>query len=171
VGASTTCTATYTSTQADVDSGTLTNSATATAAPPANDGPDPVSPSSTIGILAPPTPAITMAQTADTTDIAKAGQEIIYSFLVTNTGNVTLTDPTVTDTDFSGTGTLSAIACPTIALGQGIFERAPVPVNLLSCMRRGVAELIDSHDDQGRIGRVLLVRVLQDGFIEAISVR
>ncbi|MGG1909563.1 hypothetical protein AB1285_21630, partial [Microbacterium sp. NRRL B-14842] len=40
------------------------------------------------------------------------GQEVTYSFVVTNSGNVTLTDVVVNEGAFSGTGTLSAIDCP-----------------------------------------------------------
>ncbi len=116
-GASTTCTATYTLTQADVDRGTTTNAATATGTPPS--GTPPVSPPSTVTIPAAPAPAITVVKSSDRTGITSAGQTIGYSFLVTNTGNVTLTGVTVDDTDFTGTGVLSAIACPATTLVPG----------------------------------------------------
>jgi uncharacterized repeat protein (TIGR01451 family) len=106
-----TCTATYTATQADVDAGTLTNTATAQGTPPGSTIPVPSNPS-TSTVTIPATPAITVKKTADVT-AAAVGEKITYSFLVTNTGNVTETDPTVTDSNFSGTGTLSAITCPT----------------------------------------------------------
>ena len=51
-------------------------------------------------------------KTATPTTITAAGQLISYSFLVTNTGTVTLTDPVVNETAFSGTGTAPAVACP-----------------------------------------------------------
>lgn len=35
-----------------------------------------------------------------------------YSFLVTNTGNTTLTDPVVEERTFTGHGTLSPVTCP-----------------------------------------------------------
>jgi uncharacterized repeat protein (TIGR01451 family) len=106
-----TCTATYTVTQADVDAGSITNTATATGTPPT--GPPPVSPPSRVTVPAPPAPAVTVVKTANTTAITTVGQEITYSFLVTNTGNVTLTDATVTEGTFTGSGTLSAPVCPT----------------------------------------------------------
>lgn len=109
-----TCTATYTVTQADVDAGSISNTATGTGTPPAGFPVPPVSPPSTVVVPAPPAPAITVVKTAD--EAAQAdlvvGQKITYSFLVTNTGNVTLRDVTVNEGNFSGAGELSDVTCP-----------------------------------------------------------
>lgn len=112
------CEATYTVTQADVDAGTLTNTATAGGTPPGDLDPITSEPSSaTVQITQ--SPALSVHKTADV-EAAEVGQSVTYSFLVTNTGNVTITDLAVNDTDFSGTGELSAIACPAdIALAPG----------------------------------------------------
>lgn len=122
-GDSLTCTASYTLTQADVDSGELSNTATATGTPP-GDTPPPTSDPSTVEIPNVPAPGIEVVKTSDTEELSEVGQEITYSFAVTNTGNVTLTDVEVDDTDFSGTGELSAIACPeeaaSLAPGQSV---------------------------------------------------
>ncbi|EYT56963.1 membrane protein, partial [Microbacterium sp. UCD-TDU] len=109
-GADVTCTASYVVTQADVDSGGVSNTATATGTPPS--GEPPVSPPSTIEVPAEPAPALTVVKSADTTEISSAGQTIEYSFLVTNTGNVTLTDVSVDETAFTGTGTAPVVTCP-----------------------------------------------------------
>ncbi|WP_442922317.1 DUF7507 domain-containing protein, partial [Microbacterium sp. Root1433D1] len=109
-GADVTCTASYVVTQADVDSGGVSNTATATGTPPS--GEPPVSPPSTIEVPAEPAPALTVVKSADTTEISSAGQTIGYSFLVTNTGNVTLTDVSVDETAFTGTGTAPVVTCP-----------------------------------------------------------
>jgi uncharacterized repeat protein (TIGR01451 family) len=110
VGEATTCTATYTTTQADIDAGSLLNTATVSGVAPG--GEVVVSDPSTVTIAAPPAAAITIVKTADRTMVVRAGEEITYSFLVTNAGNVTLTGATVTETAFSGTGTSPAIVCP-----------------------------------------------------------
>ncbi|MEV0893846.1 hypothetical protein [Promicromonospora sp. NPDC050262] len=110
-GDSLTCTATYVITQADVDAGEVTNTATATGTPP-GDAPPPESPPSTVEIPSTPEPGIEVVKSSDTEEISEVGQEITYSFAVTNTGNVTLTDIEVDDSDFSGSGELSAIDCP-----------------------------------------------------------
>jgi uncharacterized repeat protein (TIGR01451 family) len=109
-GAQITCTATYTVTQADIDAGSITNDATATGTPPT--GPPTTSPPSTVVIPEPPAPALTVTKTANTTNLVAAGQDITYSFLITNTGNVTLTNAHPTEGAFTGTGTLSAPTCP-----------------------------------------------------------
>ncbi len=111
-GASETCTATYTTTQADVDVGHLTNSATATADPPT--GP-PVSAGDTLTVDAVQTPTISITKTASIPTFSAPGAETTYSYQVTNTGNVTLNPVTVTD-PMSG---LSAIACPFTQLAPG----------------------------------------------------
>ncbi|WP_369185288.1 LPXTG cell wall anchor domain-containing protein [Streptomyces sp. Y1] len=112
-GANVTCTATYTVTQADVDAGKLTNAATATGTPPT--GKPPVSPPSETEVPSPPNPAITVVKTAKEKSYAKAGDVVHYDFVVTNTGNVTLTKVTVTETHFSGTGTKPTLTCPDAA--------------------------------------------------------
>jgi len=114
-GAQETCTATYTLTQADVDAGSVTNSATATGTPPDPTQPTPVSPPSDVTIPGNPAPALTVDKTADPATAGAAGDVITYSFLVTNTGNVTMSDVTVDEGAFTGTGTMSPVSCPAAA--------------------------------------------------------
>jgi hypothetical protein len=121
-GANETCTATYTLTQADVDSGSVTNSATAGGTPPENGGTPPTSPPSEVTVPIPDNPAITVAKTASASKATEAGQKITYSFKVTNTGNVTLRNVTVNEGDFSGTGELSDVVCPEPTLASGAAE-------------------------------------------------
>jgi uncharacterized repeat protein (TIGR01451 family) len=112
--ATVTCTATYTVTQGDVDAGSISNTATGTGTPPTGFPVPPVSPPSKVVVPAPPAPAITVVKTADEAAQASlvVGQKITYSFLVTNTGNVTLKDVTVNEGNFSGAGELSDVTCP-----------------------------------------------------------
>jgi hypothetical protein len=116
-----TCTADYTLTQADVDAGSITNSATVAGDPPR--GTRKVSPPSKVTIPAPPAPAITLVKTADITKITAVGQTITYSFLVTNTGNVTLTDVGVVEGAFTGTGALTTPKCPSAAASMAPGEQ------------------------------------------------
>ena len=97
-GASTICTAAYTVTQADVDAGTVVNTATAhgTASP----GNAPVSSNQAAYTLtAGPAPAVTLVKSGAlaTGAAGKAGDLVNYTFTATNSGNVTLTDVVITD--------------------------------------------------------------------------
>ncbi|WP_309103001.1 LPXTG cell wall anchor domain-containing protein [Microbacterium sp.] len=105
------CEATYTTTQADVDAGTLTNSATVRGTPPVGDPLPPV-PSEPIVVPIAPEPALALVKTADAAKVTHAGQIVTYSFTVTNTGNVTITDAEIVEGSFDGTGTLSEVSCP-----------------------------------------------------------
>jgi uncharacterized repeat protein (TIGR01451 family) len=109
-GASMTCTATYVTTQADVDRGSLPNTATATGHPPS--GPD-VTAMSSVTIPAKQSPAITLTKSALTRSFAQAGTTITYAYVVTNTGNVTLNPVSLTDSR------LGTITCPQTALAPG----------------------------------------------------
>ncbi len=111
-GAQTTCTKVYTITQADVDFGSVPNTATATATPPVGVTPPPSASDSTSTPLT-PGPAITLDKQAGTPSGTTAGSTIAYTFLVTNTGNVTLNPVTVTDNK------VGTVTCPAGALAPG----------------------------------------------------
>jgi trimeric autotransporter adhesin len=90
-----TATATYTTTQADIDAGQILNTATATGKDP--DG-DPVYDTDDETIDGPERlPAITLVKSADPITYVSAGDVITYTFTVTNSGNVTLTDVVIDD--------------------------------------------------------------------------
>ena len=110
-GAATTCTGSYLLTQADVDAGHLANTATATGTPPSGL----TSPTATDSTDTPVTsgPAISLDKTAAAPSGNTAGSTVAYSFLVTNTGNVTLTGVGVTDP------LVGAISCPVTTLAAG----------------------------------------------------
>ncbi|WP_339614603.1 ice-binding family protein [uncultured Winogradskyella sp.] len=93
---------TYTITQADMDTGRVTNSALATAKDPegnditdisgtTNENNDP-----TVTTLT-KTPVIALMKIASVSGTGSLGDEITYNFRVENTGNTTLTNVTVTD--------------------------------------------------------------------------
>jgi uncharacterized repeat protein (TIGR01451 family) len=116
-GASETCTATYRTTAADLDAGSVHNTATAHGDPPT--GPHITSPPSSATITAVHAPAITVVKSASPTSFSAAGQTIHYRFDVTNSGNVTLSHVKVHDTDLPG---LSAITCPHHTLAAGASQ-------------------------------------------------
>jgi uncharacterized repeat protein (TIGR01451 family) len=108
--AAVTCTATYTVTQADIDSGALTNTATATGTPPAGKAPISAPDDAIVDFFA--AASVTVLKTATPSVIVSAGENVSYSFVVMNTGNVTLSDAVITETAFSGTGPVPVASCP-----------------------------------------------------------
>ncbi|KXF75793.1 hypothetical protein ATN84_17660 [Paramesorhizobium deserti] len=100
-GASATFTATYTPTQAEIDAGSVSNTATGTGTPP--DGGDPIeSPPDTVVVPPDQTPGLTIDKTGTLNDLdgdglLDPGETITYAFRVANTGAVTLTNVTVND--------------------------------------------------------------------------
>ena len=102
-GDSETFTASYTITLADLNAGKVDNTATATGTPPA--GPA-VSDTDSETITAEQSPAIRIVKTADPKTYSEAGDVITYTFEVTNTGNVTLSNVSVSD-PLPGLGTIS----------------------------------------------------------------
>ena len=79
-------------TQADADAAGFTNTATVTGTPPA--GLTPPTDSDSAESPVDPVPELTLVKSADP---VTEGDEIVYTFAVTNSGNVTLTDVTVSD--------------------------------------------------------------------------
>jgi len=109
--------ATYTVTQADIDAATdLTNTATADGTP-AGGTLTPVTDDETVTVEA-ADPMLSLVKSAsDTTDVAE-GDVITYSYVVENTGNVTMTAVSISDAH-SGTGTLSAPTPASVDLDPG----------------------------------------------------
>jgi len=115
------CTGTYTVQQGDIDkpNGTTALSDTATVNGKDSNG-NRVSDNDTMTVPVVQNPSLTVTKSANPTSVTGAGQTINYSALVKNTGNVTLTNVTVADTDFTGTGT-----APTLSCGTGTITLAP----------------------------------------------
>src|SRR4051794_30211857 len=116
-GASTTCTGTYTVTQADVDAGTIKNSAVASGADIVGGSVASSTSSATVTITR--APALTLRKTAAPTAVATAGQSISYSFVVTNSGNVTVHGIAISDAFASPAGPVPTITCPATTLAPG----------------------------------------------------
>ncbi|WP_191090010.1 DUF7507 domain-containing protein [Nesterenkonia ebinurensis] len=95
-GESVTATASYTLTQADVDAGEVENLASTTGNPPTG---DPVEDEDEHEQPIPQNPAIDLVKTGELTEgpDSIAGDPVVYTFVVTNTGNVTLTDVGISD--------------------------------------------------------------------------
>jgi uncharacterized repeat protein (TIGR01451 family) len=121
-------TATYTIKQSDVDAGSVKNIATATAKSPNNATITAASTQSVVNTAA-ANPQTTFTKSGSTPATGKAGDVITYTFTLTNSGNVTLTNATINDpligaanlTNVTGgTGTLASLAP-----GQNVIVTAP----------------------------------------------
>jgi uncharacterized repeat protein (TIGR01451 family) len=132
-----TCTATYTVTQDDVDAGSVTNRADVTATPP-NGAPSLLVESNEVTVDIPASPALSIVKTADV-QAAAVGEKITYRFTVTNTGNVTITDPQVSDTGFTGTGSAPNPVCPV-----GPIELDPAQVETCTAIYTVTQEDVDA---------------------------
>ena len=118
-GGSFTFTGSYTPTQADIDAGSVTNTATATGTTPS--GTPVTSPPDTAIVPPDQASSLTIDKTGTLNDLdgdglLDLGETISYSFLVTNTGSVTLTNVTVNDPLLQNAG---------VALDQGPQTLAP----------------------------------------------
>jgi len=107
-GASGSCTATYTVTQAGLDASRITNSAQASALLPDNTGLD--SPVAAASSVAQQLAALSLVKSVDVAGFDAVGDVLTYTLDVTNAGNVTLTGVTVSD-PAPGNGTY-ALDCP-----------------------------------------------------------
>ncbi len=106
------CTGSYTLTQVDIDAGTVHNKATADS--------DQTAPVDAVANIAlPAAPALTIDKTVTPATYAKVGDVLGYSYVVTNTGNVTLTSP-ITVTDDKTATTCPALPGGALAPGESI---------------------------------------------------
>lgn len=103
--ASLTCSASDTITQLDIDAGALTNAATAT------DGTT-LSAQVSETVTATQTPGLSLAKTALASSFAAVGDTLNYEYVITNSGNTTLTNVlTITD------DRIAAVSCPSLPAG------------------------------------------------------
>ena len=110
-GAAVNCTATYTVTQADLDAGSVNDTATAHAVSPTGTI---SSPQRSASVPVAQVSSIDLVKSADPSGVADytEGQQVTYSFVVTNTGNTTVTNVSISEDAFTGSGSLSAVTCP-----------------------------------------------------------
>ncbi|PPG78041.1 cell wall anchor protein [Rathayibacter sp. AY1D7] len=131
--ASTICTGSHTVTAAEAVAGSLVNTATASATRTATGETTTTVTSKTATVTAPiatPAPALTLTKTALLTDTngnaqADAGEQIRYSFLALNSGNVTLQTVTVADPKVTGITPASTQLAPG---ASATFTSAPYTV-------------------------------------------
>ena len=114
-GASETCTGSYTVTQADVDTGSVTNTATASGTDPQSN--TVTSGSSSVTVLASnATSSMTLDKSTTADGYGAAGDTLDYFYLVTNTGTTTLSGVGVSD------NLIASVSCPESSLAPAASE-------------------------------------------------
>src|SRR5690606_5421782 len=106
-GASETFTDTYTISQDDMNAGSVENTATALGSAPDNST---VSATARETVAGGQKPGLTLTKTASPTTFSSAGQQITYTIEVENTGNVAMTNISVTDPLTGMTETVASLA-------------------------------------------------------------
>ncbi len=138
--ASTTCTSTYVTSQADVDNGGVTNVASGSGLDPNG---DPVtSPTATETVEAVQSPALTLAKAGLPVSFAAAGVSITYTYTITNSGNVTVDGPfTVADdkttVDCSGAALVLAPTASTTCTSTYVTSQADVDAGFVTNVASG----------------------------------
>ncbi len=134
----------YTLTQTDIETGSRANTATATGKDPGNND---VTDSDTKTITLTQTPALTIVKSVTETSYANAGDVLHYSYLVTNSGNVTLDGPFSVTDDQSIDETCPATA--TLAPGANITCTATYTVGAGDMSSGSVTNVASAHGSFG----------------------
>lgn len=109
-GASMNCTATYVTTAGDVESRSVTNTATANGTP-ASGTLTPATATATVTLAG--NPSWTLTKSANPTTYSAVGQTIAYTYVLTNTGNSDIASISLTDNKVAG------VSCPSTTLATG----------------------------------------------------
>jgi uncharacterized repeat protein (TIGR01451 family) len=116
-----TCTTTHVVTQADLDAGTIRNMVNVTATTPTNSA---VNGSAPASVAAAQTKAITLSNLPSTASYTAVGTPVAFTLTLTNTGNVTLRDVTLTDPSTTIGNCTPALAVTSLAPRQTVVCEA-----------------------------------------------
>jgi uncharacterized repeat protein (TIGR01451 family) len=139
------CSATYTVTQADVDAGSIVNSATVSGLDPAD---NPVTATDGVTVTADQVESLTFTKTASPSGAVNVGDVITYTMTATNDGTVTVVNATITD-PMAG---ISALSCTpaqgaTLAPGDSMTCTATYTVTATDAARGSIANTATVHGD------------------------
>ncbi|MEV6124619.1 hypothetical protein AB0M23_29615, partial [Streptomyces sp. NPDC052077] len=153
-GATLTCTALYTITQADADAGSVTNTATATGTPPS--GETPVSPPSEVTVPSDGRARLTLTKTADVTDTDRdgttgTGDRIEWKLLAANQGTLTVTDIKISDP------TAGEVTCPATSLAPGETMECTTKPHTITADEAATGKVTNTATASGRAGTTPVV--------------
>ena len=140
-GATLLCTGEDSVSQADIDAGQITNIATA------NSGATSSTPQNAT-VMGTQSPALSVEKTATTANFSVPGDIVSYSYVLTNTGNLTLTEPLTISDD-----KIASVSCPS---NQGL-----APTETLICSADYVATQADL--DAGSVTNIASASTVIDG--------
>ena len=113
-------TGSYTVTQADLNNGSINDSATSSGTNPPSIGGTTTSQPSTATVGVTQSPKLTIVKSTTTISVSKVGDTVAYTYVVSNGGNVTLTGVSVTDLPVSPAGALtSGPTCQSLTTPSG----------------------------------------------------
>jgi len=148
VGESTSCTATYTATQSDIDRGSIVSTVVASGTPAG--GARVTSAQASVEITSQQSASLAIVANASRLTAAKVGSKVAYNYVVTNTGNVTLSRALVVETAFARSSRLPVTNCFTAS------DEDLAPSEKVACTATYV--LTQSDIDRGEITAEFVAR-------------
>ncbi|MCH7400196.1 gliding motility-associated C-terminal domain-containing protein, partial [Belliella sp. DSM 107340] len=150
-GESSSISVSYTVTQEDIDSGSILNAASVQGTDPNGETPEG---SDEVETPVDQNSSISLSKTADKTAVSEAGEVIVYTLTVTNTGNTTLTDVLIIDAKLGveeNIGTLSPGESSSISVSYTVTQEdefAQVPIiNIANVTGQdGLGNLVEDED-------------------------
>ncbi|SEE96359.1 DUF7507 domain-containing protein [Ruania alba] len=141
-GAATPCTGSYALDQSEIDAGEVTSTVRAAGASP--DGTTVESPDEDIQVPLEQVRSLGLDKTASPGPDAQvsAGEQVTYSFAITNTGTVTLTDVQVADEMLENAG--EAVLCPSSPLAPGHSISCTAEYTVTTADTENDAELVNT---------------------------
>jgi gliding motility-associated-like protein/uncharacterized repeat protein (TIGR01451 family) len=151
-GADEVFTETYTVTQADLDRGDIVNDASASGTDPGNNT---VTDDATVTVNAALNPALGLTKTASPSTFSSVGDEIIYTIRIENTGNITISDITVSD-PLTGMSEFIDNLAPgaeetfieTFIVSQADLDRGRITNTAIASGRDSESNLVDTKDSE-----------------------
>jgi uncharacterized repeat protein (TIGR01451 family) len=129
-------TASYAVSQADMDNGSIGDSATASGTAPSGAA---VSATATASVIATQSPQVSLTKSADPTTYSGPDTQITYSYAVTNTGNVTLSGLSAIDCG-SGSNVIASLAPAATVICTATYTTTQADVNAGSISNTGTVE-------------------------------
>ncbi|TFV91845.1 DUF11 domain-containing protein, partial [Algoriphagus kandeliae] len=155
----------YNVTQTDIDNGSIVNVATATG----NFGEAQVSDEDDATVTATQRPAIQIVKEADPTTVNAAGQEVTYTLTVTNTGNVTLQNVTITDPLTGFNQNVGSVAPGQVVVRETAYEVTQTDIDNGSIVNVatatgnfGDAQVSDEDDATVRVTQAPSIQIVKE---------